>query len=184
MSGQPDLNLDDILAEFYREENQAAQSPEPPAAIPRPAPPQAAPILSSGEKPAEGTILYEGRPGRHAAPAPEPEAAPEPEEEERPAPRQAERPAPKQTDGQSAKKQAKKPAPKQQTEKPAPKRSPAKGFALMILVLLLLGAVLAGLLRWTLQAEEAAAPKEPEPLRLELGLNLERSLDESAGTTR
>ena len=54
----------------------------------------------------------------------------------------------------------------------------------MILVLLLLGAVLAGLLRWTLQAEEAAAPKEPEPLRLELGLNLERSLDESAGTTR
>lgn len=179
MSGQSDLNLDDILAEFHLEESRPLPDPLPRAAEPKAARPQApAPILNSGEKAGDGTLLYESRSGKHAALAPQPQEEPPAPKRETAAPKPADKPAPKQPE-----KPAPRPTPKP-AEKPAPKRSPAKGFALMVLVLLLLGAALAGLLRWTLQAEKAAAPKEPEPLRLELGLNLERSLDESAGTTR
>ncbi len=169
MSGQTDLDLDSILADFYREENEA-----PPAPAPQPARPRTeTPILNSEQRAGEGTILYEGRLGRHAAPEPEPAPVPQPEEQEPPAPRPA-----------SAREGAK-PAPtREKKAAPAKTRSSGRGSVPMILVLMPLGAILAGLLRWTLRAEEAAAPKEPDPLHLELGESLERSLDESAATTR
>ena len=54
----------------------------------------------------------------------------------------------------------------------------------MAIVLAALLAVLAGMLFWVSREEQQSAALEPEPLRLELGADLERALDESAGSSR
>ncbi len=192
-----DLDLDAILAEFHEQESQP-----PRAETPRPARRRRDySLLDSGELSTEETLLYEKSPARHAAPVSQAPAAPATvqkpatvqEPVRKPAPRAEApasrlRPAPTpKPDRQAA--PSRPPQAKERSEKvpaPAAKKRPSHGlgFALMFLVLLLLTAALAGLLRWNSLAEADSAPREPEPLRLELGAELERTLDESAGSTR
>ena len=177
MSERNELDLDAILAEYHREEQKP--TPAPQAAVPtrreraaqaqRESKQQEDVMLSSEQKAGEGTMVYQTRVART---------------EEKPAPAQpVYRPRP-------AVQEPKEPTPAQnrRREKSAPraKKKPrqGKGFALMLLVLALLAAALFGLVRWTVRAEKAAAPSQPEALRLELGAELERALDESASSSR
>ena len=74
------------------------------------------------------------------------------------------------------------PVPEEETENG--RTGPGKGFGMLFLAVLLLAAILAGLLFWTVRDERARAPKEPEPIRMELGESLEAYLDESAASSR
>lgn len=176
MSERNELDLDAILAEYHREEHKP--SPAPQAAVPtrreraaraqREIKQQDA-LLSTEQKAGEGTLVYQTWPARtERKPAPV-QPAPRP----RPAVQEPAKPAPTQ---------------RRRQEKPEPraKKRPrqGEGFALMLLVLVLLAAALFGLVRWTIRAEKAAAPSQPEALRLELGVQLEQTLDESASTSR
>lgn len=169
MSERNDLDLDAILAEFYRDEQKPAPAQQPSAMTRRERAmaeearsartPREEPLLSSAQKAEEGTMVYTAKAAR-------PEAAPvQP------------KPATVETTGSA-------PQPRKAAPKAVKKPRRGRGFALMLLVLVLLAAALFGLVRWTVRAEKEAQPAEPEPLRLELGADLERALDESAGSSR
>lgn len=177
MSGDRDLDLDAILAEFHRQD--APARPQPPKTASRRELRERA-ELEAARKEAAGsgdkTVLFEtvtpGRPAEISAP-PAPEMAPAAPESRKKAPaasgkKETER-APKAAGGRKKAKKA---------------QEPGKAFALMFLVLLALGAVLAGLLDWTSRAEQAAAPAAPQEIRLSLGEDLEALLDEEAATSR
>ena len=183
MSERNDLDLDAILAEYHREERKPAPAAQTPAVTRREL--QAAreaqkasqpeeDLFSSEQKAGEGTIVYSRNAGRPKAGSGAEEALPA-----RPAaqPRAAAPEQPRVT-GEPVRRQEKPGA------KPAKKPRRGKGIAWMLLVLALLTAALFGLVRWTVRAEEAAEPVQPEPLRLELGADLEQALDESASSSR
>ena len=115
---------------------------------------------------------------RRAEPVPPPAA---PEEKDYVAlPREPRRPAAPARERSAAKTELQ--------QRPAPERRQAsrraKGRVRMALVLAALIALLAGMLFWTARAERQRAGLEPEPLRLELGQELEDYLDHTATTTR
>ncbi len=186
MSERNDLDLDAILAEFYQEEQKPVPPAEPAAMTRRERAaaqeaqeaqrPRAEALLSSEQRAEEGTMVYPAKAARaETSPAP---ARPKPQVRPKPHPRPAVQERLEPVSLPEAGRQ----------EKPAPrtKKKPrqGRGFALMLLVLALLAAALFALVRWTLRAEKAAQPAAPEPLRLELGADLERALDESASTSR
>ena len=188
MSGDPHLDLDDILAEFHSQET-APQQPEP---APRR---RAAPRFPETQTAAEnaGTV---SRPARHAAPEPAPQP-PRPEQPA-PAPSPAPRPAlrveipPRPTEQPQPEPVPVKPAPRKprageaqklpREARPTPRRKGGKGG--MLLVLLMLTALLAGILWWTARTGRENASPEPEPDRMELGEALEEYLFESSGSSR
>lgn len=179
MSEKNDLDLDAILAEFYRDEQKPAPAPKPvsaqnPAVMTRrertmaeearsARTPREEPLLNSAQKAEEGTMVYTAKAARPA------EAPAQP------------KPQPKtvtvETHGNGAQ-------PRKAAPKTAKKPRRGRGFALMLLVLALLAAALLGLVRWTMRAEKEAQPDEPQAIRLELGADLERALDESASSSR
>lgn len=115
---------------------------------------------------------------RRAEPVPPPAA---PEEKDYVAlPREPRRPAAPARERSAAKTEPQ--------QRPAPERRQAsrraKGRVRMALVLAALIALLAGMLFWSSRAERQRAGLEPEPLRLELGQELEDYLDHTATTTR
>lgn len=169
MSRDRDLDLDAILAEFHGQEEQPqpVKRPESPKAMSRRELREEAERQAAAEKPVppeEKTVLFETLPAER--PAPKPNAA-------------AVAPAPAR---EPAEKPAKaRPAARAKTKK---EQRPGAAFALMFLVLLLLAAALAGLMRWSRLAEEAARPQPPEEIRMSLGEDLEALLDEEAATSR
>lgn len=177
MSGDRDLDLDAILAEFHSQETPAR--PQPPKSTSRRelrerAEQEAARKEAAGS--ADKTVLFEAvtpkKPAELIVP-PAPEKEPEAPKSRKIAPtapekREAER-APKAVGGREKEKNA---------------QGPGKAFALMFLVLLALGAVLAGLLGWASRAEKAAEPPAPQEIRLSLGEDLEALLDEEAASSR
>lgn len=152
--------------------------PELPKPDPWSLPPEPhTPVTTAAMPPAEGTLLYEGKPAEETAlyqgsvtPSTIKKAAARPKRTRRSADTPLE-PVPDYRDRPSVPRKKK-------------KRSRGLGFALMFVVLLLLAAALAALLRWNSMAEKDAAAPEPEALRLELGQSLESLLDEHAGTSR
>ena len=115
---------------------------------------------------------------RRAEPVPPPAA---PEEKDYVAlPREPRRPAAPAREQSAAKTEPR--------QRPAPERRQAsrraKGRVRMALVLAALIALLTGMLFWSSRAERQRAGLEPEPLRLELGQELEDYLDHTATTTR
>ena len=133
--------------------------------------------------PEEGTLLYETRSAEKTAFFPASGAARSgsgPVKGERRPKKTAKGPAPLPED----------PAPAYPSRSAAPrkreKRSHGLGFALMFVVLLLLAAALAFLLRWGSLDEkgEDKLVSEPERLHLDLGQSLERLLDDESGKYR
>lgn len=170
MSGDSNLDLDAILAEFHSQE-QAAAEPAP-APAPRRRRAEMAPLAQ--DAPAEeGTALYVSRAGRHAAPQTESVVPRRETPTAKPAApaRQPQPGQPKRADAQA------------QREARAAKRR-KKGRLRMAIVLIALAALLAGLLGWTIRDEKKNAPEEPAPLRLELGQKLEEYLDQAATSSR
>ena len=119
---------------------------------------------------------------RRAEPVPPP-AAPE-EQDFVSLPRESRRPAAPARERSAAKTEPQqRPAPEPRPERRQASRR-AKGRVRMAVVLAALIALLAGMLFWTARAERQRAGLEPEPLRLELGQELEDYLDHTATTTR
>ncbi|MBQ6274526.1 MAG: hypothetical protein IJK63_09940 [Oscillospiraceae bacterium] len=115
---------------------------------------------------------------RRAEPVP-PQAAPE-EQDFVSLPREPRRPAAPARERSAAKSE---PRPQPGPERRQASRR-AKGRVRMAVVLAALIALLAGMLFWSSRAERQRAGLEPEPLRLELGQELEDYLDHTATTTR
>ena len=187
MSRDQDLDLDAILAEFHGQEEQArpVRRPEPPKAMSRREQREAAERQAAAEKPVppeEKTVLFEPLPAERPAPKPHAAAAaPVPAKERRTA-EEPQRKAPAAPAREPAEKPAKpRPAARPQTKQ---EQRPGTAFALMFLVLLLLAAALAGLMRWSRLAEEAAKPQPPQEIRMSLGEDLEALLDEEAASSR
>ncbi len=179
MSRDRDLDLDAILAEFHGQEEKArpVNRPESPKTTSRRELREEAERQTAAQMPVpngDKTVLFEKMPAEN--PAPQPKAAVK-------APASGEEPRKKAPAAQvrnTAEKPAKAPA-RKQTKK---EQRPGLAFALMALVLLVLAAALAGLLRWASLAEEAAQPQPPEEIRLSLGEDLEALLDEEAASSR
>lgn len=178
MSRERDLDLDAILAEFHGQEEKAPAKPlndeHRPASrreLREQAERQAAQEKESVE--AEKTMLFEPA---AQSPAPKREEAPASAEKK---PLQPEKGAVRERNTAELPRKAPTAPARKKTRK-----GPGKAFALMFLVVLALAAVLTGLLRWASSAEKAAAPREPEEIRMSLGENLEAILDESAASSR
>ena len=185
MSGRTDLDLDAILAEFHSQEQAAPPVESAPAPRRRRAEKQAA---EPSPLPEEGTMLYDVRPGRHAALEPQtpPKQKPVPAPSA-PAPRQPVPPRPpRPAEGKRTEPASRPQAREQAAPVAAPrKKQKRKGGRLpLFAVLLVLAAVLAGILWWTLGQERLHASPEPEPIRMELGQGLEQVLEESSGSSR
>lgn len=179
MSERNDLELDEILAEFYREEQKPAPVQKPAAMTRREramaeraetaqTPPEEQ-LFASAQKAEEGTMVYTAKTARTGTRPATVQPKPRPTPQPRPA-----APEPQKSAGQ----------PKKAASGPVKKPRRGRGFALMLLVLALLASALFGLVRWTVRAEQAAEPAQPEALRLELGADLEKALDESASSSR
>ena len=189
MSGNQDLDLDAILAEFHGQEEQArpVKRPEPPKAMSRRELREAAERQTAAEQPVppeEKTVLFEPLPAERPAPKPHTAAAapaPAPAKERRTAeePRRKAPAAPARDAAEKPTKQ--RPAARPQTKK---EQRPGTAFALMFLVLLLLAAALTGLMHWSRLAEEAAKPQPPQEIRMSLGEDLEALLNEEAASSR
>ena len=180
MSGEANLDLDAILAEFHSQET---AEPKPERA-PTPRRRSQAVPTESGEP--------LSRPGRHAAPEPvappveTPRPAPTAQSVPRPAaplprPEHAEPPRRQGGEAEPSKRPAR-PAKTAQAARPAPRRKGRKGS--LFATLLLLAALLAGLLFWSIRTEKKNSPPEPTPIRMELGEDLADYLRESAGNSR
>ena len=185
MSRDRDLDLDAILAEFHGREEKAA--PVKKADLPKT--PSRRELREEAERKAaaemaaatgDKTVLFEKLPTESAAPQPKAAVkAPAPLEEKRPA-EEPRKKAPAAPVREAAEKPAKAPARKQAKKE----QKPGTAFALLFLVLLVLAAALAGLMRWSSLAEEAAKPQPPEEIRMSLGENLEALLNEEAASSR
>ena len=184
MSRDRDLDLDAILAEFHGQEEKArpVNRPEAPKTMSRRELREEAERQTAAQKRVpteEKTLLFQSLPAEKTAPRPEEkQKVPTPEREELPTeePRRK-TPAPTR---KAAEKPAKAPV-RKQTKK---EQRPGLAFALMFMVLLVLAAALAGLMRWSSLAEEAAQPQPPEEIRLNLGEDLEALLNEEAASSR
>lgn len=185
MSRDRDLDLDAILAEFHGREEKAApvNRPAAPKTPSRRELREEAERQAAAQKPAptgDKTVLFEKLPAE--SPAPQPKAAvkaPAPAGEELP----AEEPR-KKTPAAPVRKAAEGPAKAPARKQAKKEQRPGTAFALMALVLLVLAAALAGLMRWSSLAEEAAKPQPPEEIRLSLGEDLEALLNEEAASSR
>lgn len=179
MSRDRDLDLDAILAEFHGQEEAArpANRPAAPRTPSRRELREEAERQTAAQKPAptgDKTVLFEKLPTE--SPAPQPKAAvraPAPAGEPR-----------KKTPAAPVREAAEKPAKAPVRKQAKKEQRPGTAFALMFLVLLVLAAALAGLMRWSSLAEEAAKPQPPEEIRLSLGEDLEALLNEEAASSR
>lgn len=179
MSRDRDLDLDAILAEFHGQEEAArpANRPAAPQTPSRRELREEAERQTAAQKPAptgDKTVLFEKLPTE--SPAPQPKAAVK-------APAPAGEPR-KKTPAAPVREAAEKPAKAPVRKQAKKEQRPGTAFALMFLVLLVLAAALAGLMRWSSLAEEAAKPQPPEEIRLSLGEDLEALLNEEAASSR
>lgn len=179
MSRDRDLDLDAILAEFHGQEEAArpANRPAAPRTPSRRELREEAERQTAAQKPAptgDKTVLFEKLPTE--SPAPQPKAAVK-------APAPAGEPR-KKTPAAPVREAAEKPAKAPVRKQAKKEQRPGTAFALMFLVLLVLAAALAGLMRWSSLAEEAAKPQPPEEIRLSLGEDLEALLNEEAASSR
>ncbi len=180
-----DLDLDAILAEFHGQEEKArpVKRAEPPKTPSRRELREEAERQNAAKQPApsgDKTVLFEKLPAENAAPKPKAAVkAPAPAGEKRPA-EEPRKKAPAAPVREAAEKPAKAPARKQAQKE----QRPGTAFALMALVLLVLAAALAGLMRWSSLAEEATKPQPPQEIRMSLGEDLGAFLDEEAATSR
>ena len=179
MSRDRDLDLDAILAEFHGQEEAArpANRPAAPKTPSRRELREEAERQAAAQKPAptgDKTVLFEKLPTE--SPAPQPKAAVK-------APAPAGEPR-KKTPAAPVREAAEKPAKAPVRKQAKKEQRPGTAFALMFLVLLVLAAALAGLMRWSSLAEEAAKPQPPEEIRLSLGEDLEALLNEEAASSR
>ena len=176
MSRDRDLDLDAILAEFHGQDEEArpVNRTEPPKT---PSRRELRERQTAAQKPAptgDKTVLFEKLPTE--SPAPQPKAAVK-------APAPAGEPR-KKTPAAPVREAAEKPAKAPVRKQAKKEQRPGTAFALMFLVLLVLAAALAGLMRWSSLAEEAAKPQPPEEIRLSLGEDLEALLNEEAASSR
>lgn len=179
MSRDRDLDLDAILAEFHGQEEAArpANRPAAPRTPSRRELREEAERQTAAQKPAptgDKTVLFEKLPTE--SPAPQPKAAVK-------APAPAGEPR-KKTPAAPVREAAEKPAKAPVRKQAKKEQRPGTAFALMFLVLLVLAAALAGLMRWSSLAEEAAKPQPQEEIRLSLGEDLEALLNEEAASSR
>ena len=179
MSRDRDLDLDAILAEFHGQDEEArpVNRTEPPKTPSRRELREEAERQTAAQKPAptgDKTVLFEKLPTE--SPAPQPKAAVK-------APAPAGEPR-KKTPAAPVREAAEKPAKAPVRKQAKKEQRPGTAFALMALVLLVLAAALAGLMRWSSLAEEAAKPQPPEEIRLSLGEDLEALLNEEAASSR
>ena len=179
MSRDRDLDLDAILAEFHGQEEAArpANRPTAPRTPSRRELREEAERQTAAQKPAptgDKTVLFEKLPTE--SPAPQPKAAVK-------APAPAGEPR-KKTPAAPVREAAEKPAKAPVRKQAKKEQRPGTAFALMFLVLLVLAAALAGLMRWSSLAEEEAKPQPPEEIRLSLGEDLEALLNEEAASSR
>ena len=179
MSRDRDLDLDAILAEFHGQEEAArpANRPAAPRTLSRRELREEAERQTAAQKPAptgDKTVLFEKLPTE--SPTPQPKAAVK-------APAPAGEPR-KKTPAAPVREAAEKPAKAPVRKQAKKEQRPGTAFALMFLVLLVLAAALAGLMRWSSLAEEAAKPQPPEEIRLSLGEDLEALLNEEAASSR
>lgn len=185
MSRDRDLDLDAILAEFHGQEEKArpVNLTEPPKTASRRELREEAERQAAAGKSVpteEKTVLFQSLPAEKTAPTPkEAPKAPAPERG-KPTAEESRRKTPAAPSREAAEKPAKAPARKQAKKE----QRPGLAFALMTLVLLVLAAALAGLLRWASLAEEAAQLQPPEEIRLNLGEDLEALLNEEAASSR
>lgn len=184
MSRDKDLDLDAILAEFHGQEAAArpVNRPEPLKAPSRRALREEAERQAAAEKTApseEKTVLFETLPQEKPL---QQQSVPAPAAKKQPAEAETQREVSAAPIRERAEKREKAPVrPRAQGKK---EQRPGKAFALMFLVLMLLAAALAGLMRWSRLAEAAARPQPPEEIRLSLGEDLEALLDEEAASSR
>ena len=179
MSRDRDLDLDAILAEFHGQDEEArpVNRTEPPKTPSRRELREEAERQTAAQKPAptgDKTVLFEKLPTE--SPAPQPKAAVK-------APAPAGEPR-KKTPAAPVREAAEKPAKAPVRKQAKKEQRPGTAFALMALVLLVLAVALAGLMRWSSLAEEAAKPQPPEEIRLSLGEDLEALLNEEAASSR
>lgn len=179
MSRDRDLDLDAILAEFHGQDEEArpVNRTEPPKTPSRRELREEAERQTAAQKPAptgDKTVLFEKL--ATESPAPQPKAAVK-------APAAAGEPR-KKTPAAPVREAAEKPAKAPVRKQAKKEQRPGTAFALMALVLLVLAVALAGLMRWSSLAEEAAKPQPPEEIRLSLGEDLEALLNEEAASSR
>ena len=188
MSRDQDLDLDAILAEFHGQEaaSRPVKRPDSPRTPSRRELREEAERQAAAERPSpseEKTVLFEALPQEKAASQQSAAAkSPAPAVKKQPAEAEKQREISNAPSRERAEKSTRAPV---RTRKQAKKEQrPGTAFALMALVLLVLAVALAGLMRWSSLAEEAAKPQPPEEIRLSLGEDLEALLNEEAASSR